>query len=116
MITYLRKLVLASCLMVIMAIGVLHIPVVQETLFSKLLRNLNNTTAYTFTYKNIKITWLQNLIIEGLEVKDPQKKVLFHIQHLHCTMNPVATLRKRQIDMAYLFVHQCCLTRFYINY
>ena len=104
MITYLRKLVLASCLMVIMAIGVLHIPVVQEAFFSKLLRNLNNTTAYTFTYKNIKITWLQNLIIEELEVKDPQKKILFHIQHLHCTMNPVATLRKRQIDMAYLAI------------
>ena len=100
MTTYLKRLLLSGLVAIIMVIGIIHLPSVQHALFTKFFSHLTHTTNYSFTHKKFRFTWLQQLTIEDIEVKDAQKKVLFHINHLNCVLNPLQSLISSTIDLA----------------
>ena len=74
----------------IFAVGYLHIPLVQNSLFSKLLKHLSDQTVYHFHHQQFRFTWLHKVRVEGLEITDENNHRICTISYLKFNINPFA--------------------------
>ena len=75
----------------------LQVPYVQNRLFQKLLQHLSHTTHFTITHQRFQLTWLQNISLTGLRIKDPQDNALLHIAQLTVKINPLQLFMRNHI-------------------
>ncbi len=80
----------------------LHLPQVQNTLFSKLIQHVNHQTQFHIQHKQFRFTWFHKILLEGLEIKDPNDQIVCAIPQLKLHINPFTLLWKKDLTINYI--------------
>ncbi|WP_243553002.1 translocation/assembly module TamB domain-containing protein [Candidatus Cardinium sp. cBcalN2] len=74
-----RNVLCAVVILLVTILGLLHLPPVQQRLLSSLCTYLHQTTHYQIKCDALRLTWLRQVKLAGVEVRDPQGNPLFSI-------------------------------------
>lgn len=82
----------------------LHLPSIQNTLFSKLVQHLNHQTQFHIQHKQFRFTWFHKILLEDLVIKDPNDQLVCAIPQLKLHINPFNLLWKKDLVINYIEV------------
>lgn len=77
----------------------LHLPQVQNRLFSKLLQHLSQQTGYHFSHQQFRFTWGHKVVLKNFSISDTDNHPVCTLPYLQLTLNPLALLYKPYVSL-----------------
>ncbi len=88
-----------TLILLVVAFFFLQLPVVQEALIGRYLRNFSKVTNFPIKFDKFHLRWYDQLEIEGLEIKDSEKNTLIAIQKLNINFRLRSLLNNDDINI-----------------